>query len=450
MRTRCKVCCLADAVRQVSLDPRYAATLAVADVLAGRSLTDSLPARCTRLVRRDRRFAYDLAFGACRWKLRFDGLLARVMPKPLRTRDRDLTALLLCGIYQLLHTRVPAHAAVSETVRLAAALGKPWASALINGVLRRIQREHQALSIALNRDPATEFALPEWLIGRIQFEWPEDWRQICGALNERPPMTLRVNRQKVAVVDYLERLVESGIRANAIVGAPDALRLTASVDLAELPGFAQGQVSVQDAGAQKAAPLLDVRPGQRVLDACAAPGGKTGHLLELCPGIHLTALDLDEQRASRIADNLDRLGQQARVLIGDATRPEDWWDGLAFDRVMLDVPCTATGVIRRHPDIRLLRQPSDVAALMARQDAILEAVWPLLRPRGKLLYGTCSLLSSENAERIMAFVGRHSDALAVRLHRSWGREAGIGRQLLPEAQDNDGFFYALLRKKEER
>ena len=220
------------------------------------------------------------------------------------------------------------------------------------------------------------------------------------------------------------------------------------VDVSKLPGFAQGQVSVQDAGAQYAAPLLDISPGQRVLDACAAPGGKTGHLLELCPATHLTALDLDAQRAARIADNLARLGQQAQVLIGDATRPEDWWDGLGFDRVLLDVPCTGTGVIRRHPDIRLLRRPSDILSLTARQDAILEAIWPLLRTRGKLLYATCSLLSPENDERVAAFVDRHADAQVLPLRGAWGRSAGLGRQLLPEAEGNDGFFYALLRKEE--
>jgi 16S rRNA (cytosine967-C5)-methyltransferase len=423
--------------------------LAVADVLAGRSLSDSLPARCTGLAGRDRSFAYDLVFGACRWKLRFDRLLAQVLQKPLRSRDLDLTALMLCGIYQLVYTRVPAHAAISETVRIADALGKRWATGLINGVLRRIQRDYETLSSELDREPVTEFALPGWLIDHLKLTWPVDWRQICEALNERPPMILRVNRQKTRVSDYSARLADSGMQAHAIPGVPCALRLAEPVDVGKLPGFAQGQVSVQDAGAQYAAPLLEVRPGQRVLDACAAPGGKTGHLLERCPSIHLTALDLDAPRAARIVDNLARLGQQAQVLIGDAARPEDWWNGLHFDRVLLDVPCTATGVIRRHPDIRLLRRSGDILALAARQDAILEAAWPLLRTRGKLLYSTCSLLSTENDERVAAFVDRHADARVLPLGRTWGRPARIGRQLLPERQGNDGFYYALLCKWEQ-
>ena len=436
-----------EAMASASNDPRLVAALAVADVLAGCSLSDALPARSQRLEGRDRAFAAEMAYGTCRWFWRLDGLVANLLARPLKRRHADLRALLLCGAYQLLYMRVPAHAAVAETVTAARLAGKAWASGLVNGVLRRLQREQSEQLSRLDAEPVTRYALPGWLIANLSTDWPSRWQAVCEALNERPVLTLRVNRTRISVEDYAARLAALGVEARPVSGLRYAFTLDAPRDVTEIPGFEQGLVSVQDAGAQRAGGLLDLAAGQRVLDACAAPGGKTGQLLELQPQLAVTALDMDSARLARVADNLKRLGLEAKLLVADASAPEGWWDGATFDRVLLDVPCSATGVIRRHPDIRMLRRASDVGALVARQDAILEAVWPLLRPGGKLLYATCSLLSAENEDRIAAFLPRHPDAVALPLHVDWGHRRGSGRQLLPGEYGGDGFYYALLQKE---
>jgi 16S rRNA (cytosine967-C5)-methyltransferase len=441
---------LAEPAGQRATDnPRLAATLAVADVIAGRSLADCLTARSAGLAPRDRALAAELAYGSCRWFWRLDALLGQLLSKPLKSRDRDVHALLACGLYQLLYTRVPAHAAVGETVAVARRLGKRWAAGLVNGVLRRVQRERAALLARLDRaGPVANYALPGWLVERLRAAWPGQWQTICAHLNERPPMTLRVNPRRSSTLEYANRLAAVGLPASPVAGLPQALVLDRPVDVAVLPDFAAGWVSVQDAGAQRAAALLDLAPGQRVLDACAAPGGKTGHLLELAPGLELIALDVDGDRLARVADNLARLGCDASLQLGDAAAPAAWWDGRPFDRVLLDVPCSATGAIRRHPDIRLLRRADDVADLARRQAAMLEAIWPLLVPGGKLLYVTCSLLPVENDECVGAFAARHGDARALPLPEGWGHARGLGRQLLPgETGNGDGFFYALLQKE---
>lgn len=425
--------------------PRPAAALAVADVLGGRSLSDSLPARTQRLHGRDRALAAELAYGSCRWYWRLQSVAQRLLHRPLAARDRDLQALLLCGLYQLLYMRVPAHAAVAETAGAARALGKPWATALLNGVLRRLQREQVELLAGLDDDPVTRYALPAWLIGALREAWPERWQGVCDTLNAHPPMTLRVNQLRLSRQDYAVRLQAAGLTARPVPGLAAALTLDAPLDVQRLPGFAEGLVSVQDAGAQRAAGLLDLAPGQRVLDACAAPGGKTGHLLELEPGLALTAVDLDPVRLERVRENLARLGLQAHLAVGDAAAPAGAWADGGYARILLDVPCSATGVLRRHPDIRLLRRAADVAALAQRQDRILNAVWPLLEPGGKLLYATCSLMPAENEQRIEAFMRNHADAKVLPCAGDWGMARSVGRQLLPEA-GQDGFYYALLGK----
>jgi 16S rRNA (cytosine967-C5)-methyltransferase len=436
------------AERQGTVSARLAAVLAVADVLNGRSLSDSLPARSDGLAPRDRALAAELAYGTCRWFWRLDALLGMLLDKPLKARERALRALLAVGAYQVLYTRIPAHAAVGETVALAGRLGKRWATGLTNGVLRRLQREGDQLAKRLDGAGAqARYALPQWLVAHLREAWPQRWEAVCAALNERPPMTLRVN-PRFGAAAYIGQLEAAGMTAQRVAGLPQALLLDRPVDVEALPGFAEGRVSVQDAGAQYAAALLDLAPGQRVLDACAAPGGKTGHLLELEPRLELTALDVDADRLARVADNLRRLGLRADVRCGDAAAPDAWWDGRPFDRVLLDVPCSATGVIRRHPDIRLLRRAPDIADFAGRQAAILEAAWPMLVPGGKLLYVTCSLLAAENEARVRAFLAAHPEARALRLVGEPGHAREPGRQLLPgETGNSDGFYYALLQKE---
>jgi 16S rRNA (cytosine967-C5)-methyltransferase len=424
--------------------PRAAAARAVAAVLGGRSLAEVLPAAA--VAGPDRALLAELVYGTCRWFQRLDFFLGRLLQRPLRPRDADLRGLLLVGLYQLTEMRVAAHAAVDETVAAARVLGKEWAAGLVNGVLRAFLRDRAALELAAAADPAAAHAHPSWLVARLQAAWPDAWAAMLGAANGRPPMTLRVNHLRGSVADYLDSLAAAGLAAAPAELVPSAVVLEQPVDVGRLPGFAAGAVSVQDAGAQLAAPLLDPQPGQAVLDACAAPGGKTGHLLERCPDARVTAVDVDARRLERVRENLDRLGLAARLAEGDAEHPAGEWAADRYDRILLDVPCTATGVIRRHPDIKLLRRAADVGELVARQSRILDAVWPLLRPGGILLYVTCSLLPEENQGQIDRFLGRRPDAGAVPIEAAWGRPAGAGRQILTGEHGMDGFYYARLTR----
>ncbi len=419
----------------------------VAAVLGGRSLGEAeehwLP-QCE--AGRERAFARQLAFGTLRWQPRLDFLCARLLRHPLRQRDRDLQALLLIGLYQLLRLETAPHAAVSATVEVCRPLGKPWARALVNGVLRNGQRRQEELLRACEADPVCRHAHPAWLLEVLQRDWPRQWRAITEAGNRQPPMALRVNRRRCDREHYLRMLREAGLEAAPIPDSDAGLVLEQAVEVATLPGFGEGLVSVQDGAAQLAAPLLEVEPGQRVLDACAAPGGKTAHLLESCEGLDLLALDQDAGRLQRVAENLERLGLQAELRCGDAAQPESWWDGRPFDRILLDAPCSGSGVIRRHPDIKLLRRAQDIPGLAQRQGRLLEALWPLLAPGGLLLYVTCSVLSEENQARIRAFLAATDDARSAGPAVSWGIATTPGRQLLPGDHDRDGFFYACLRK----
>jgi len=415
-------------------------------VLAGRSLAEALPA--VAVAERDRALLAELVYGTCRWFLRLDFFLGRLLQRPLKPRDLDVRALLLVGLYQLVEMRVATHAAVDETVATARGLGKDWAAGLVNGVLRAFLRDRAALESAAAADPAVAHAHPAWLVARLQTAWPDDWVAILRAANGRPPMTLRVNRLRGTTADYLAVLAQAGLAGSPVESVPSAVLLDHPVDVGRLPAFSAGAVSVQDAGAQLAAPLLDPRPGQAVLDACAAPGGKTGHLLEWCPEASVTAVDVDPRRLERVRENLDRLGLAARLVQGDAECPAGEWAADRYHRILLDVPCTATGVIRRHPDIKLLRRAPDVDELVARQARILDAVWPLLRPGGILLYVTCSLLPEENQCQIDRFLDRRADARVVPIDAPWGRPAGAGRQTLPGEREMDGFFYARLTRAE--
>lgn len=430
------------------MNPRLAAAKALAAVLNGKaSLNSSLPTQLDKVEDRDRGFTQDLAFGTARWQPRLSALAAKLLQKPFKAADADVEALLLVGLYQLLYTRVPAHAAIGETVGCADKLKKPWAKALLNAVLRRAQRESEALLAELEHDPVVRTAHPRWLQKSLKAFWPEQWEAICAANNAHPPMILRVNRRHHSRDAYLQLLTTAGINATPCVYSVDGIVLEAATDVRNLPGFTEGWISVQDEAAQLAADLLDLAPGQRVLDACCAPGGKTCHILEVQQDLAgVVAVDLEAKRLVRVRENLARLGLSAELIAADGRDTATWWDGKPFQRILLDAPCSATGVIRRHPDIKLTRQPDDIAALAVLQGELLDALWPTLEVGGILLYATCSTLPTENTEVIEAFLARTSGARELDLATTAGIKQPHGRQLLAQEGGHDGFYYAKLIK----
>ncbi|KQQ53645.1 16S rRNA methyltransferase [Pseudomonas sp. Leaf127] len=435
------------------MNPRLAAARALAAVLSGKaSLNSSLPAQLDKVEARDRGLTQDLAFGTARWQPRLSALAARLLQKPFKAADADVEALLLVGLYQLLYSRMPAHAAIGETVGCADKLKKPWAKALLNAVLRRAQRESEGLLAELEHDPVVRTAHPRWLQKALKAAWPEHWEAICAANNAHPPMILRINRRHQTRDQYLEHLKGAGIEASASPFSQDGIVLAEAQDVRELPGFAEGWVSVQDEAAQLAAELLDLAPGQRVLDACCAPGGKTCHILEIQPALSaVVAVDLEAKRLVRVRENLERLGLAAELIAADGRDTAQWWDGTPFQRILLDAPCSATGVIRRHPDIKLTRQADDIPALASLQGELLDALWPTLEVGGILLYATCSALPTENTEVIEAFLARTPGARELDIAGQQGQPAaGLkqphGRQLLPRQDGHDGFYYAKLIK----
>ncbi len=396
---------------------------------------------------RQRAFAQELSFGTLRWYFRLEAVLEQLLKKPLKARDRDIHALLLVGLYQLLILKITAHAAVNETVEAVHHSGKSWAAGLVNGVLRSAQRRAAELLGSLEQDPPARWSHPAWWIAQLQRDWPRHWQKILEAGNARPPMVLRINRLQTECGDYLARLQRAGISGRRLPVAEMAVRLDEPVGVDRLPGFQAGLVSVQDGAAQLAALNLGLAAGQRVLDACAAPGGKTCHIAELAPRLDaLLAVDSDARRLEKIRDNLARLRLEARLIAADAGTPQQWWDGTPFDRILLDAPCSASGVVRRHPDIKLLRRPEDLETLSRQQQRLLEALWPLLAPGGILLYVTCSVFRKENAEGLQAFIARQADAREVPLAVEWGIAQPVGRQILPGEQGMDGFYFAPLTK----
>ncbi|MFJ4350410.1 16S rRNA (cytosine(967)-C(5))-methyltransferase RsmB [Pseudomonas sp. NPDC089428] len=430
------------------MNPRLAAARALAAVLSGKaSLNSSLPAQLDKVEERDRGLTQDLAFGTARWQPRLDLLAAQLLQKPFKAADADVQALLLVGLYQLFYTRIPAHAAIGETVGCADKLKKPWAKGLLNAVLRRAQREGEELLAGMERDPVVRTAHPRWLQKSLKAFWPEQWEAICAANNAHPPMILRVNRRHHSRDAYLALLAEAGVAASACQYSRDGIVLAEACDVRGLPGFAEGWVSVQDEAAQLSADLLELAPGQRVLDACCAPGGKTCHLLEAEAGLgHVVAIDLEAKRMTRVRENLDRLQLDAELIACDARDTASWWDGKPFQRILLDAPCSATGVIRRHPDIKLTRQADDIPALATLQGELLDALWPTLEVGGMLLYATCSSLPTENTEVIDAFLARTPGARELDLSTAAGLRQPHGRQLLAQEGGHDGFYYAKLIK----
>ncbi len=415
----------------------------VGRVIDGRSLDSELTAvwrQQTALSPQQRGAVQDVAYGTLRHLGYVDAAIDRLLSRPLT--DLPVRNLLQVTLYQLMHTKAHSYAIVNHAVPAAARLGFPKAQGLVNAVLRNFLRRRDELDAAINATDLGRYSYPQWWIDRVAAEYPDTWREILDAGNARPPLTLRVNRRKIARDDYLEILRLQDIAAHAVGRQGIVIEKPRPVSL--LPGFAEGQVSVQDAGAQLAAELLDVADGMRVLDACAAPGGKAAHLLELAD-IDLTAADIDAQRLQRVTENLTRLSLNAKLLQADAGNAAAWATAGLFDRILADVPCTASGVVRRHPDIKWLRQPDDIAAMGQRQTRILDTLWQLLNRGGKLLYATCSVFSEENGLQVEQFLARHADArqIAVSLSAEGLRQSH--GQLFPDAA-HDGFFYALLEK----
>lgn len=403
----------------------------------GRNLTELLNEtfqQHTELSYQTRAAIQDVSYGT----LRFYGLINKVLQslvhKPVE--DQPIRNLLLVALYQLIFTQAKTHAVVHNAVSLADQLGKNYAKGFINAVLRSFLRQAEPLLAQARQTEVGRYSHPQWWIKRMQAAYPTQWQAILEANNQHPPLTLRVNRRKTSRNAYLDALQKADIAATPL--GIDAVQLAEPAPVSRLPGFADGHVSVQDWGAQLAAPLLDVQDGMRVLDACAAPGGKTCHILEMAE-VNLTALDKDAQRVKRIEENLQRLELKAHLLCADASRPADWWDGKRFDRILADVPCSAAGVVRRHPDIKWLRRPDDFARFAGQQAHILDQLWGCLEKKGKLLYTTCSVFPEENIEQTLAFMQRHPDATHLDVNLD---NAG---QLLP-TQEHDGFYYALFQK----
>lgn len=421
-------------------------------IAAGRTLDEALSMpELDELAAPDRAQVKALAFGAVRWHHRHRQLLGMLLDRPLPTGEKRLEALLSVGLFQMLDERQPDYAVVSATVEATRLIGRPRASGLVNASLRRLQRERAALLARALETPEGRYSHPGWLIERLRRDWPQHWAQVLDAAQEEPPLWLRVNAMRCTADEYCARLAESGVAARREASLPQAVRLARPMPVEAIPGFRAGEVTVQDAAAQLATQLLDVQPGMRVLDACAAPGGKTTHLLERADGrLDLVALDIDPARLARLRENLTRLGLQAEIITGDGLQPRSWWDGRPFDRILVDAPCSGTGVIRRHPDIKLLRREADVATLAGRQLGLLEALWSLLRPGGRLLYVTCSILAEENSAVAERFLAAHADAALAAPAvdpPSWAMPLGhTGLQVLPGMADTDGFYYVLMSR----
>ncbi len=429
-------------------------------VADGMSLS-ALPAKLASELddARDRALTQELVYGVLRWQVKLDCLIQALLAKALKPKDQDVQWLLRLALYELLECRAPDYAVINDAVALVRQRRKNWASGLVNAVLRTFLREKESLLQTLSQSPQLSqqflYSHPLWLQQKIQQDWPDDWQQILQANNQRPPLWLRVNARQNTAEAYAEKLLQVDIASQPYAYAREALKLDKAVEVTTLPGFTEGAVSVQDAGAQLAAALLAPEPGDAVLDLCAAPGGKTCHLLETYPQIkQMLAVEIDSTRMQRVRENLERLKLDAECIVADAATAipglhadESGCGGRLFERILLDVPCSASGVIRRHPDIKSLRRETDIDELSGLQASILCHAWSLLAPGGRLLYVTCSLLRQENQQQVAAFLQANPDAQEVVFTADWGVACSPGRQLLPGIDDTDGFYFCLLEKQ---
>jgi 16S rRNA (cytosine967-C5)-methyltransferase len=439
------------------MNTRAAAALILFEVIhEGYSLSDALTDGLKKFPdKRDQAFIQALCYGVCRWYFRLDAIATLLLDRPMKPKDLDVYVLILMGIYQLSDMRIPDYAAVGETVAATQTLEKLWAKNFVNGVLRQYQRSADELNAIVEKNLSAVYVHPEWLIDKVKRSWPDHWESILDANNQHPPFTLRVNQLVASREDYVKILSEKiaslpeedRCEVFSVPEIQSGIILEKAMDVLELPGFSDGSVSVQDAAAQLAAELLMLEPGQSVLDACAAPGGKTAHILEIQPDIaELLAVDHDEHRLDAVCENLQRLKLSADCAAADVGDIAAWWDEKPFDRILLDAPCSASGVIRRHPDIKLLRRASDIPKLAEEQKRILNSLWQTLKPGGILLYATCSIFPEENELVIKDFLEEHADAAEEKINAEWGIECSVGRQILPGMHKMDGFYYARLKK----
>jgi len=432
-------------------DTRALAATGLAEIaLKGASLREVMTRQAPRLHDpRDRALLMALLSEGARWWLRFDAAIDGLLDKPLRKREPAVHALLVLGLVQLEILELQDYAAVAATVEAVRVLKRPQLAGLVNAVLRRWQRERESRLARLDTHPQTRHAHPAWLADALQADWPAQADAVMAADNREPPLMLRANRRRTERAALIEQLRDAGHDASAHDWLADGIVLPHSTDVTRLPGFDEGLFAVQDGAAQVAADLLDAQPGERVLDACAAPGGKACHLLERAD-LQLTALDADPARLRRVDENLQRLGLRASLLAGDAAEPSTWWDGQPFDRILIDAPCSAAGVLRRRPDVRLHRRDTDIATLATLQQRILAALWPLLKPGGRLVYATCSLLRAENEAAIQSLLAGHADARISPFELPAGQIGTLGWQILPGDGDLDGMYYAIIEKTPSR
>lgn len=384
----------------------------------------------------------DLCYGSLRWHEPLSALLSELLTKQLKKKDKDVECLIRVGLYQIIYQKTPDHAAVGETVSALKGLKKPWAKNLVNAVLRNYLRGQEKLQRIINEQEPAKYAFPQWLIDEIRQAWPDNWQAILHESNQRAPMTLRVNLNLQSRDDYLKKLRAVDIEAKALESVETAVILAKPCNVYDLPGFEEGEVSVQDGAAQLAAILLDCKDGMTALDACAAPGGKTGHILESARNLDVLAVDSSESRLERVTQNLQRLKLKAKVIASDALDTERYAKDIMFDRILLDAPCSATGVIRRHPDIKVLRRKSDIKELQKLQGKMLDALWGKLKLDGIFVFATCSILPQENEQQIRSFIERHSDIEVI----SIGGSQKLGKQIFPNEHGMDGFYLVKLKK----
>lgn len=427
--------------KQIS-NARVAAALSIKDVLSDSSLTPALEYYTANLSPQDKGLSKAIAYGVCRYYFSLSQLVNKHLQKPLRKKDNDVYALLLVGAFQRFHLDLPPYAAIDSVVEACKSLNKDWAVKLVNAVMRKVNQQEK---------PKPQFEHPDWLIEQIKKAYPEQFRQVIQANNQQPPLCLRVNNAQISRNAYLEKLADEGIEAvKGLLSEQAIYLLDKPSNITALPGFKDGLVSVQDESPQLCASLIELEPNLKVLDACAAPGGKTCHMLESEPDLsEMWAVDIDANRLERVEENLQRLNLRASLIAADICMLDDWYDGQAFDRILCDAPCSATGVIRRHPDIKLLRKEDDIFQLAKLQSQVLESLWQCLKPGGILLYATCSILPKENKYAIKSFLESHSDAQLIPISLPKGIESDYGWQMLPEDNAQDGFFFAKIRKAEQ-
>ena len=414
----------------------------VSQVLAGKAFeTKDVPEQ------KERGLILELSFGTLRYWPQLEAVATYFLSKPFKRKDNDVLALLSVGIYQLLHTRIPDHAAIGETVEACSKIKKAWAKGLLNAVLRNVQRNKDELDSIFSDTPEYFTAHPPWLHQALEENWPWQADAVMAAGNQRPPMDLRVNSTRASIAEITSIMEKSEIVACSVEDIPSALHLPCAAPVPSMTEFSQGLFSIQDRSAQRVASLVDAKSGMRVLDACSAPGGKAAHLLERTPNIDLIAIDISPDRIKSVKETFSRLGLNGQTLVADASDRDSWWDGSGFDRILVDAPCSGTGVIRRHPDIKLLRRANDLQSFAETQKNLLRGLWPSLKSGGLLVYVTCSIMPEENWQVAEAFSAEHSDCEELVIDTEWGVKQPFGRQILPSVEGGDGFYFVRFAKK---